>query len=94
MVLLNFRKFHVKGAVLTEETTFDSTKQSLQDTLKDIKSGKTQLPAFQRSWVWDDNHVKSLLASVSVSYPIGAVMLFETGNPDVRFGPRLVEGVN
>jgi len=76
------------------ETTFDSTKQSLQDTLKDIKSGKTQLPDFQRSWVWDDNHVKSLLASVSVSYPIGAVMLFETGNPDVRFGPRLVEGVN
>ncbi len=79
---------------MAAETTFDSTKQSLQDILKDIKSGKTQLPDFQRSWVWDDNHVKSLLASVSVSYPIGAVMLLETGNPDVRFGPRLVEGVS
>ena len=78
---------------MTAETTFDSTKQSLQDILKDIKSGKIQLPDFQRSWVWDDNHVKSLLASVSVSYPIGAVMLLETGNPDVRFGPRLVEGL-
>ena len=81
---------------MAAETTFDSIKQPLQDTLKDIKSGKTHLPDFQRSWVWDDNHVKSLLASVSVSYPypMGAVMLFETGNPDVRFGPRLVEGVN
>ena len=68
-------------------------KQTLQHILEDIKSGKTQLPDFQRSWVWDDNHVKSLLASISVSYPIGAVMLLETGNPDVRFGPRLVEGV-
>lgn len=48
---------------MTVETTFDSTKQSLQDILKDIKSGKIQLPDFQRSWVWDDNHVKSLLAS-------------------------------
>jgi len=70
---------------LAAETTFDSTKQSLQDILRDIKSGKTQLPDFQRGWVWDDNHIKSLLASISVSYPIGAVMLLETGNPDVRF---------
>ena len=83
----------MKGAILSAETTFDSTKETLQHILEDIKSGETQLPDFQRSWVWDDNHVKSLLASVSVSYPIGAVMLLETGNPDVRFGPRLVEGV-
>ena len=84
----------MKGAVVTAETNFDSTKQSLQDILRDIKSGKTQLPDFQRGWVWDDNHVKSLLASISVSYPIGAVMLLETGNPGVRFRPRLVEGVS
>ena len=75
-------------------TTFDSTKQSLQDLLKEIKAGKIQLPDFQRGWVWDDNHVKSLLASISVSYPIGAVMLYEAGNPEVRFKPRPVEGVN
>ncbi|RJR29737.1 MAG: DUF262 domain-containing protein [Desulfobacteraceae bacterium] len=74
-------------------TTFDSTKQSLQDLLKEIKSGKIQLPDFQRGWIWDDNHVKSLLASISVAYPIGAIMLYETGNPDVRFMPRPVEGV-
>jgi len=78
---------------LTTGTTFDSTKESLQDILRDIRSGKIQLPDFQRGWIWDDNHVKSLLASIAVSYPISAVMLLETGNPDVRFRPRPVEGV-
>lgn len=74
--------------------SFDSTKEFLQKILDEIKSGKTQLPDFQRGWVWDDDHVKSLLASISMSYPIGAVMLYETGNPDVRFKPRPVEGVS
>ena len=78
---------------MSDGTSFDSTKESLDEILKDIKSGKIQLPDFQRGWVWDDNHVVSLLASVSVSYPIGAVMIYETGNPDVRFKPRPVEGV-
>jgi len=73
--------------------TFDSTKQALQDILGEINTGKTQLPDFQRGWVWDDNHVKSLLASISMSYPIGAIMLYETGHKDVRFKPRPVEGV-
>jgi hypothetical protein len=56
-------------------------------------SGALQLPDFQRGWVWDDNHIVSLLASVSVSYPIGAVMTLRTGNPEVKFKPRPLEGV-
>ncbi|MDP8222093.1 MAG: DUF262 domain-containing protein [Candidatus Lernaella stagnicola] len=56
-------------------TTFDSTKESLQDIVKSIREGKTQLPDFQRGWVWDDEHIRSLLASVSLAYPIGAVMM-------------------
>jgi hypothetical protein len=78
---------------MTSLTTFDSTKGSLQDILQNIKTGKTQLPDFQRGWVWDDEHVRSLLASISVSYPIGAVMMLQTGNSEVKFKPRLVEGV-
>jgi hypothetical protein len=74
-------------------TTFDSTKESLLDLLRSIKEGKTQLPDFQRGWVWDDEHIRSLLASISLSYPIGAVMMLQTGNDEVRFKPRLVEGV-
>lgn len=74
-------------------TTFDSTKEALTDMLKSIQDAKTQLPDFQRSWIWDDDHIKSLLVSVSLSYPIGAVMMLQTGNADVRFKPRLLEGV-
>lgn len=74
-------------------TTFDSTKESLLDMLRSVRDGKTQLPDFQRGWVWDDEHIRSLLASISLSYPIGAVMMLQTGNVDVRFKPRLVEGV-
>lgn len=74
-------------------TTFDSTKESLLDMLRGIRDGKTQLPDFQRGWVWDDLHVRSLLASLSLSYPIGAVMMLQTGGEGVRFKPRLVEGV-
>lgn len=78
---------------MSKGTSFDSTKESLQEILKNIGTGKIQLPDFQRGWVWNDNHIKSLLASIAVSYPIGAVMIYETGNPEVRFKPRLVEGV-
>lgn len=74
-------------------TTFDSTRDFLQLILSEIREGRIQLPDFQRGWVWDDEHIRSLLASVSLSYPIGAVMLLETGNADVRFKPRVVEGV-
>ncbi len=74
-------------------TMFDSTKESLQDLLRSIRDGKTQLPDFQRGWVWDDYHIRSLLASVSLSYPIGAVMMLQTGNPEVRLKSRPVEGV-
>lgn len=73
-------------------TTFDSTKRELQILLRDIAAGKTQLPDFQRGWVWDDRHIVSLLASISLSYPIGAIMLMETGGEEVRFKPRPVEG--
>lgn len=73
-------------------TTFDSTKEQLSDMLASIKAGKTKLPDFQRGWVWDDDHIKSLLASISRSFPVGAVMMLQTGNPTVRFLPREVEG--
>lgn len=73
-------------------TTFDSTKLPLKDLLKDIVDGKIQLPDFQRGWVWDDEHVRSLLVSLGRSFPVGAVMLLETGGA-VRFQVRPVENV-
>jgi hypothetical protein len=49
------------------------------------------LPDFQRSWVWDEDRIKSLIASVSRAFPVGALMTLETGGP-VNFKPRPVEG--
>jgi len=72
-------------------TTFDSTKASLNDLLREIKEGKIQLPDFQRGWVWDDDHIRDLLVSIARSFPIGAVMLLEAGG-EVRFETRPIEG--
>ena len=72
---------------------FSSDEVPLAQLLEQANRGELQLPDFQRGWVWDDNHIISLLASISMSYPIGAVMTLRTGNPDVRFRPRLLEGV-
>lgn len=73
-------------------STFDSIKASLNEILKAICSGKIQLPDFQRGWVWDDDHIRDLLVSISRSFPIGAVMMLEAGG-EVRFQARPVEGV-
>ena len=74
--------------------SFDSTKTPLQDLLARARTGHLQLPDFQRGWVWDDEHIKSLLASVSVSFPIGAVMLLQTGGEHIRFKPRPLAGAD
>jgi len=73
-------------------STFDSTKIALPQILDEITSGALQLPDFQRGWVWDDEHIQSLLVSVARSFPVGAVMLLETGG-EVRFQTRPVENV-
>lgn len=72
--------------------TFDSTKTALGKLLDQIIEGKIQLPDFQRGWVWDDAHIRSLLVSIARSFPIGSVMLLETGGA-ARFQNRAVEGV-
>lgn len=73
-------------------STFDSTKTQLSKLLDEIAEGKIQLPDFQRGWVWDDEHIRSLLVSIARSFPIGAVMLLETGG-ETKFQVRLVEGI-
>src|SRR5579864_5950411 len=73
-------------------TTFDSTKTELGKLLEEVVEGKIQLPDFQRGWVWDDEHIRALLVSIARSFPIGAVMLLETGG-ETRFQVRPVEGV-
>ena len=73
-------------------STFDSTKRSLPEILKEIIKGQIQLPDFQRGWIWDDDHVRSLLISIARSFPVGAVMLLETGGP-IKFQVRPIENI-
>jgi uncharacterized protein with ParB-like and HNH nuclease domain len=74
-------------------STFRTDEPHLHELLEEVHKGQMQLPDFQRGWVWDDDHIRALIASVSLSYPIGAVMLLEAGGAGARFKPRPFEGV-
>lgn len=72
-------------------STFKTNPYNLSELLEDCHRGVIQLPDFQRSWVWDEDRIKSLIASISRAFPVGALMTLETGG-DVNFKPRPVEG--
>ena len=72
-------------------STFQTHPIDLNKLLEDCAHGVIQLPDFQRSWVWDEDRIKSLIASVSRAFPVGALMSLDTGGP-VNFKPRPVEG--
>lgn len=75
-------------------STFSIDRPFLQGLLREIGSGKIQLPDFQRGWVWNDDRIRSLIASVSREFPIGSVLTLKPEDTDVRFQIRLIEGVN
>lgn len=72
-------------------STFQTNPIDLLEILDDCHAGVIQLPDFQRSWVWDEERIKSLIASVSRAFPVGALMSLATGGP-VNFKPRPIEG--
>ena len=74
-------------------STFNINRPFLSDILTDIEIGKIQLPDFQRDWIWDDYRIRSLLASVSQAFPIGAVLTLAVGGEN-SLKPRPIEGVN
>ena len=65
---------------------------ALSGLLDQVQRGQIQLPDFQRGWVWDDDRIRGLLASISRSFPVGAIMTLDAA-AGVRFGTRLIEGV-
>lgn len=77
---------------MSESTTsFTASSVGLLNLLKSGHDGRLQLPDFQRSWVWDEERIRSLIASVSRGFPVGAVMTLKTGGA-VEFRPRVLEG--
>jgi Protein of unknown function DUF262 len=71
---------------------FESPDWPLGELLRDIEVGKIQLPDFQREWKWDNDRIASLLATISLGYPIGVMMMLETGGDGVRFKPKPLAG--
>ena len=73
-------------------STFSIDRPSLSEILTDVGTGRIQLPDFQRDWIWDDYRVRSLLASVSQAFPVGAVLTLAVDGKNSL--TRLIEGVN
>jgi hypothetical protein len=70
-----------------------SNDTALQEILKGIHNGLIRLPDFQRGWVWDDERIRGLIASITCSYPVGAVMFLEYGGDGIRFKSRTFTNV-
>lgn len=77
-------------ATVIAPSSLDSELRRLMDEVND---GKIQLPEFQRSWTWDDNRIRGILASLTQGYPMGAIMRLQYGNESIRFKYRTIEGV-
>jgi len=77
------------------QTAFKTNPVSMEELLKDCGGGKIQLPDFQRSWVWDEDRIKSLISSISEAFPVGALMTLEmkAGAADT-FARRPVQGAS
>ena len=63
----------------------------LKSLLSAVETGKIQLPDFQRGWIWDDDRIRGLLASISKGFPVGAIMTLSAGS-DIKFKSRTIEG--
>lgn len=71
---------------------FQTPQYALSEYLKWTTSGRIQLPDFQRGYKWEDERVRQLLITILRGHPLGVVMLLQTGNDQVRFKPKPLEG--
>lgn len=74
-------------------TSFRTNPESLKNLMTACGEGRLQLPDFQRGWVWDQDRIVDLLASISEGFPIGALMALDASG-EVRFATRAVEGAD
>ncbi len=74
------------------KSTFSTNPVSLEHLLISCETGKVQLPDFQRSWVWAEDRILSLIASISRAFPIGALMTLASSSEAELFARRPIEG--
>lgn len=70
-------------------TLYRDTGYSLTHLIEDIKHGNIALPDIQRPFVWSSAKVRDLFDSMYRGYPVGTLMLWETG---AEVGIRQVGG--
>ena len=82
-----------RGVTLGKQAAFKTNPINLEELLRHCGSGTIQLPDFQRSWVWDEERIKGLVASISQAFPVGALMTLEVkpGAADT-FARRSIQG--
>jgi hypothetical protein len=73
---------------------FETPQPPLSEYLEWTTAGHLQLPDFQREYKWEDERIRSLLVTVLRGHPMGALMLLETGNDQVRFKPKALTGTS
>jgi uncharacterized protein with ParB-like and HNH nuclease domain len=71
---------------------FQTPQYKLSKLLEQAGSGSIQLPDFQRGYKWDEERIRSLLVTVTLGHPLGVLMLLQTGNDQVRFKPKAIQG--
>lgn len=76
-----------------DSMAYDSPDLNLGALLARAATGEVQLPDFQREWKWDDDRIRSLLASVGRGHPIGVLMTLEVGGDGSSFAPKPLSGV-
>src|SRR5271155_3543378 len=74
------------------KTIFKTNPVLLETLLNRCGDGKIQLPDFQRSWVWAEDRILSLIASISCAFPIGALMTLQSKSGSTMFARRPVQG--
>ncbi len=70
---------------------FTAKDELLKGVLNEIDDDELQLPDFQRSWVWENSRIVGLLASLTLGYPIGTIMLLKSGE-QYKFKCRSIKG--
>lgn len=76
----------------TPRPSYECAQEPLPRLLDEAHEGRIQVPEFQRELSLDDEWITSLLASVSLGYPIGVFQLLQAGDPGLRFSSRPVTG--
>ena len=76
---------------VTAPTSIDA---ELEHLLQEIDNSTTQLPEFQRSWIWDDLRIRAIIASISQGYPMGVIMRLKYGGGPAKFKYRPLEGAD